>query len=552
MPAVKPNRNRALLVVLALAVLSSPAFAEKTLWLVRPLYPGQDALVAKTEKALERLIAQEARVDSVIGTAELVVALRARKSQEVLCLTGSARCPDPIDAFVGTLGFERVMLIKGGQDEAGYKFEVASYDPRTGKSLPSEATNSALERALLGAVVKVYPATSTLEVRSLPPGATVFIDDARAGTTPLTTPVLPGEHVVRLQLKLHQPIEETLTVPFRGQVALEKALERLAAQIVVGVRPAGASIFLDGQFVAKDTLDRGIQPGEHVLRLVADGHKAFEQTITVKPEQQFTLDKALEPIAAQGTSAGSTQPANGGADVALNGAPPLRPSGPPPPPPPPPTEAERVYEQRNYFLVGFATANLLGDGLVGRSLNGSGVSRTERWSGEGQLVGAEAEFGIFGKYFGVSVIGLTFLTNPSPWAMTVGQTPGATREQFGGVDAPNRISQVQANLVQLRALQPQLRLCLWRFQVSAQLGLELRSGQVVSLDTSLTANPFKDGFIPIDLLATARVGLRFRLVEGLFAYAAGSYWHYLLGEATAAGVTSSSALGFNGGLGYGF
>ena len=50
------------------------------------------------------------------------------------------------------------MMIMGGQDEVGFKFKVASYDPTTGKSTLATATNPVLEKALLGAVVKVVPA----------------------------------------------------------------------------------------------------------------------------------------------------------------------------------------------------------------------------------------------------------------------------------------------------------------------------------------------------------------------------------------------------------
>ena len=46
--------RRAVLLVALLA--AAPAFAEKTVWLVRPLYPGQEALVGKTEAALAKIL----------------------------------------------------------------------------------------------------------------------------------------------------------------------------------------------------------------------------------------------------------------------------------------------------------------------------------------------------------------------------------------------------------------------------------------------------------------------------------------------------------------
>ena len=57
---------------------STPAWADKTLWLVRPLYPGQETLVDRTEKALDKLMPADARQDSVIGQKELAAAFKGR------------------------------------------------------------------------------------------------------------------------------------------------------------------------------------------------------------------------------------------------------------------------------------------------------------------------------------------------------------------------------------------------------------------------------------------------------------------------------------------
>src|SRR4051812_28740787 len=119
-----------------LLLLSIPAFAaEKTLWLVRPLYPGQEALAGRTQQALDKLTPQILRKDHVIGHAELVSALKGKKADDLPCFLGETRCADPTDPFIANLGFDRVVLIQGGQDEAGFKFKVVSYEPSTGKNV---------------------------------------------------------------------------------------------------------------------------------------------------------------------------------------------------------------------------------------------------------------------------------------------------------------------------------------------------------------------------------------------------------------------------------
>ncbi len=544
--------HRALALALTLSLASSAAWAEKTLWLVRPLYPGQETLVDRTEKALDKLMPGEARKDSVIGQQELASALKGQLATELPCFSADARCADPIDPFVAGLGFERIVLIQGGQDEAGFKYRVVAYEPKSGKVNPASATNANLEKALLGALAKVVPAASTLDVKTTPPGATVYVDDVKIGVTPLNTQVLPGERVVRLDLKLHQPLEETIVIPIRGAASLEKKLEKVAARIVITAVPAGTEIFIDGTSVGKDKVDRGIAPGDHTIRLTAEGFKAFEQTVSVKADQQYSLDKSLESIAAP-----PKDPTNEKVAVLIkNDPPPVVPVA-PPPPPKPLSEAAQIYERRSYFHASFELATLDSSRLVGRRFNTSGFGRTTSFISPGRtLMGASVEYGTGGKHFGVALLGVTYLTNTDPWQLNVGFTPGGSCEAALGMCLPGAIDNVKAHLVVFRALQPQVRLAVWRFQFSLQLGLEFRTGQILGTDPGSTTTSYKDGFMPIDLLLAGRFNVRFFVVEGLFIHLQANYTRYLIGEqATDDSQTTfagPSSFGFNGGLGYAF
>ena len=544
-----PGR-RALALALTLSLASSAAWAEKTLWLVRPLYPGQETLVDRTEKALDRLMPGDARKDSVIGQKELAGALKGQVATELPCFSADSRCADPIDPFIAGLGFERIVLIQGGQDELGFKYRVVAYEPKTGKVSPASATNANLEKALLGALAKVVPAASTLDVKTTPPGATVYVDDVKVGVTPLNTQVLPGERVVRLDLKLHQPIEETIIIPIRGAASLEKNLEKVAARIVITAAPAGTEIFIDGASVGKDKVDRGIAPGDHVIRLTAEGFKAYEQSVSVKADQQFSLDKSLEAIAAK-KEPGSDQVA-----VMIKGDPvtPVVPVTPPPPPKPSSPE-EQIYERRSYFDVSFEYASLLGNELVGRSYNFD-ANRTTSFDSPGRsLIGASIEYGTFGKYFGVTVFGLSYLTNSDPWSLNVGYPPGGSCPT-PGTCGPLQIDNVRAHLVVLRAIQPQLRFAVWHFQFGIQAGLEFRTGQVSGRDAGASTTYFRDGFAPIHLLGAGRLNVRYFVAEGFFIHLQGNFTAYLFGERAiddaGRNYGSPHSVGFNGGIGYAY
>ncbi len=531
--------------VLLALLFGSSAFAQRTLWLVRPLYPGQEALVERTEKALDKLIPAVDRSKEIIGMKELSASLKGKAVAEIPCLSADSRCADPIDPFVASLGFDRVVLIQGGQDEAGFKFRVVSYRPANKEVTPATASNAILEKALLGAVAKVVPVASSLEVKTSPAGATVYIDDVKVGVTPLSTQVLPGERLIRLDLKLHQPLEETLVIPVRGAASLEKSLQKVAARIVITASPAGTSISVDGQALGKDKVDRGILPGQHTIRLTAEGHKDFEQSINVKAEEQYQLDKTLEPIPGLATA----DPKKVNVTIKNEVIPPA-----PLPPPPPPTETELTYTRGAYFHASFETAQLQGNRLVGRRFGDNGLGRTEFLTTPSRtLMGASAEYGVFGKFIGLTVIGVSFLTNTDAMGLTVGvskDTPATQQQETkDGVELPAQISGIRASLLTIRAIQPQFRIAAWKFQFGLQAGFEFRVGHITE---SKTPADYKDGFLVLDLLASARINVRFYIYEGFFMFGQYNYTWFVYGEQTRSGVQSAGSMGFNVGLGYAF
>jgi len=557
-----------LLASLPSASLAAGAGPEKTLWLVRPLYPGQEALAGRTEQALDKLTPPILRANHVIGRAELVKALTGKKAEDLPCFLGETRCADPIDPFVASLGFDRVVLIQGGQDEGGFKFKVVSYEPGTGKTSAASATDTNLDNALLGAVAKVVPVTAVLDVTTTPPGATVFVDDRKVGVTPVSAQVLPGERVVRLDLKLHQGVEETVVVPMRGSVKLERSLEKVAARIIITAQPAGTTISVDGQALGKDRVDRGIQPGTHTIRLTAENHKAFEQTVVVKADDQLILDKTLEPIA------GAAPPKE---IIVVHKPPPNQP--PPQPPPPPPTLEEQLEARKSYFYIGFEYDRLQGGGFISHRFGDEGNARSAYIdSSNRQLLGATFEFGYLGKYFGLAAIGGSIMFLERSWDMTIGRVVNKTltgsaagcptgEDTFHDDVMMNvcHATQIKAKvmMLNLRFIQPAFKYQVWRFMFMLQAGFEVRIGHLTEqpTDTKPTIE-YNDGFMVLDIGVSARAGFRFYIVDGLFLYANYKFAGWFVspfdpdGALYADGTTKQKVSpfnqGFSGGLGYAF
>ena len=66
----------------------------------------------------------------------------------------------------------------------------------------------------------------TLQIASRPSGAQVFVDEVRAGTTPMTmSNVKPGAHRVRIELPGHRPWATSVIVQAGAQTRVGASLE---------------------------------------------------------------------------------------------------------------------------------------------------------------------------------------------------------------------------------------------------------------------------------------------------------------------------------------
>jgi hypothetical protein len=475
-----PLRAAGLLAV-ALAGAAPAAAEPLTLWLTRPLYPGQESLVARTDATLASLFPEQSRATEVVGREGLA---RRLKDTEIslACILGEVACEDPVEALVSGLGVTRVVLLKAGQDETGYRYRVTSWMP--GSSEPAqvgEGSGSVLERALLAALVKVVPLSATVEVESVPTGAAVFVDGERVGTTPAILQVLPGAHVVKLELPSHLPVEVLQQLPARGAVRISRALEKVPARLVVMARPAGVAISVDGVASGVDKLDRGIQPGAHAVALSLEGHIPYEEKLEIAPGATATVDRTLEP-----TTWTRLKRALGEAQDE--------------------EAARRVYVQAGYERGAFASADA-------RSFAGTFPQLTSLDEGNlPELQGGAAEVGMRWRYGGLLLAGGSFLTSG-------GDSYPATLKTKE--DAVLNGARVRVRTAALRLLQPQLQLLLWRFAFNVQGGF---AGRVVAFLPGGGQNLFDTTTRwQLDPLLEAQGRVRFTVVGGL--YLEGSFRH---------------------------
>jgi len=115
--------------------------------------------------------------------------------------------------------------------------------------------------------------SQTVTVGSEPAGASVFVDGAFRGATPLEIAGLPaGRHALRMEKGGFKTLFAALEVP--GDRAAELRMEPLdIGGLEVRSEPAGAEVYLDGQFRGVTPLVlEDVRAGPHAVRAEKTGH----------------------------------------------------------------------------------------------------------------------------------------------------------------------------------------------------------------------------------------------------------------------------------------
>lgn len=480
--------------------------SKHTLWLVQPLYPGQDALVKRTEDGIGALVPPDVKAQQVIGRDALGGFLQGRNG-DLACVSGEAKCREPLEAYLGSLGLERVVLVQVGQDDAGYRFRAVSVRPDTGTRAQAETANPAFEKGLAGALVKFLSINAVVDAVTTPPGATVFLDGVKVGTTPLSTEVLPGEHTFRFELASHLPKEETRVLGSLQKVKLEAALEKVPARLVVKAQPEGTEILVDGKAVGRDAVDQGIQPGTRTLSLALEGYEPHEVKAEIAPGATYTLEHTMKPTSMQAFKLAMRR------------------------------RQAATLARQSYLEASYEMLSLTGDAVETQPVKSTPSLSPTRTSnvlapGSRKMMGLGLEYGRYGQFFGVMLVGATYYSTGDTW--TLGVRPP------DGVEAPATLD-TRVQMLSLRALQPQFRYVLGPVSFAVQAGLELRGLMLKERENAT----FEDGLYAVDLHASGQASARIFVYEGLYASVAYQHGFTILKK-----ISGTSNL--RGGLGYAF
>jgi len=177
----------------------------------------------------------------------------------------------------------------------------------TGKDLLTDADRREA-RALLDAI-ESFTVRMTIVVKE--PGAEVYVDDDRVGTSPLEAPVTVDIGQRRITAKKPGFRDATQQVPVGGSAAarVELALEPDVhdGKLTVTTQP-DARIAIDGKVVATGRFEGKLHSGGHTLRVESDGMRSYQSEVVLADDENRSVDVPLEkelappPAAATGPS----------------------------------------------------------------------------------------------------------------------------------------------------------------------------------------------------------------------------------------------------------
>jgi hypothetical protein len=478
------------------------------LWLVAPLYPGQELLVSRTETAIHKLLPPTS--SDLVGDAALVQLLQERKGDPG-CALGEHTCKNVIDDYLHSLGLKKLVMVKGGQEEPNYSYQVTTIDLITGETHSAQGQGPVLEKALLAALVKVAPLASSLSVISDPPGADLFIDTEKVGKTPFDGQILPGERAIKISAPGYKELAKTITVGARGEIKLNEKLELLPSKLTVQVIPKDAQVFIDHESKGQGDQTVDIVPGPHTVSAKKTDMEDEERTVNVEPNKTAVVVVEMHPTI-ESAILGKTNYFYLG------------------------YEQDQLGKAHGLYKVNATSIEKIDPSKGGTNPNVSALTMTDS---QASLHGITGEYGLQRGHLGLMAAGLSYLSSSGNINIFPDKTNGFLFDN-GTSSQPASLS-----LWDLHVAQPQVQYVVWHFMFQVQVGFGLRVAELATPNFVDAAQvKHSTGYWDFSPYVGGKANIRGYLYEGLYAQVSGQLRYMFTG--------SMPDWTFSGGLGYAF
>ncbi|MBI4817074.1 MAG: PEGA domain-containing protein [Deltaproteobacteria bacterium] len=181
--------------------------------------------------------------------------------------------------------------------------EAIDYFQQYLQSEPNAKDKADVEETIKRLKKSIRERFQELYVTSDPPGADIFIDDAKTGLQGQTNyrfKVTPGPHTLFLELNGYEPIKREFVMPDDKPLQLEFKLNKLknVGYVEVKSNVDGARIYIDGAIVGLTPYrkKKQLEAGPHQIVIEAFGFPRHTEEFVVERDQTVALDVTMEAV----------------------------------------------------------------------------------------------------------------------------------------------------------------------------------------------------------------------------------------------------------------
>lgn len=141
----------------------------------------------------------------------------------------------------------------------------------------------------------------SISITSDPSGASVCLDGAYRGTTPISLDnVVSGSHTIELTKSGCESKTLTVSLSAGGAENIWESLEPLTGSISISSNPSGSNVYLDSIYKGTTpTTISGVLPGSHTIRLEKNDYEDYlleSVSVTAGVTTPRTVDLILKPV----------------------------------------------------------------------------------------------------------------------------------------------------------------------------------------------------------------------------------------------------------------
>ncbi len=180
----------------------------------------------------------------------------------------------PIENYTLPLGLHEITIIKQG---------YVVYDKFI-----------AVTAGSLNVINTTLQLNATLYIESTPPNATAYVNGKYVGKTPLHIKLRPGNYTVKIELRNYQTAIRHVELTSNATMAVGAFLMPLNGTLYVESTPAGASVYINGEYMGKTPLKLSLKPGNYTVKIEESGYQVVTRHVDLTANATMAVGAVLQ------------------------------------------------------------------------------------------------------------------------------------------------------------------------------------------------------------------------------------------------------------------